>query len=520
MDALALARAVARNNGARYYAPAGSNALSNEWASDLAEAVRSGRPFAARVRDGFLATDADSAELGHRTRQLFEELRRAGTFPVLVASGREGHRHLFVWLGPRLDAWAARARELGLDVRTWIRPPLTPHRLGLPVRLIDPSEPDQALAALRRPRRPLKGHTWERLRGGVPEGEDRSAAIQSVALAAFNAGWTFGQFRSAILDPANRLGEKVRAMESSDQDRWLGRTWEAARERYLSHPGSPSETSSAAVRRFTAAAETAAFEGRYGGLRKSLLGIAAIAARAGKLEVTFSDRQAAEAAGLDVKTFKKHRPRLEAEGWVERIETGRGRRASAYQLRVPVSHRAPTNHIPSKGGRVTNGGSLGHDAFRRSGTAGPAVLRMLDVSRPQGAAGIAAAIRVGRSTVHRWLRLLEGVGLACQERGGWVLVSDDEAAILAGLDALAEVRGTSGTARRQRARHGFERWVHRETRKVGARWVLTSTGEVFDSYAALRRHYDGVSRGVDPGVEGRVERTEVSSSEPAARSAA
>jgi hypothetical protein len=85
-----------------------------------------------------------------------------GLHPVLVESGQPGHLHLFC----RITDPAARtrylnlARQRGIDVRQGhnrIRPPLSPHRNGLPVRLLTPEDPQQALAALAPERRAAGG---------------------------------------------------------------------------------------------------------------------------------------------------------------------------------------------------------------------------------------------------------------------------------------------------------------------------------------------------------------------------
>ena len=78
--------------------------------------------------------DAPSAR--RRSPRLADAIRLAGVRPVIVDSGRSGHRHLFCRL-PNLVSrryFAHYARVLKLDVRASIRPPGSPHRLSLPVK--------------------------------------------------------------------------------------------------------------------------------------------------------------------------------------------------------------------------------------------------------------------------------------------------------------------------------------------------------------------------------------------------
>jgi hypothetical protein len=103
-------------------------------------------------------------------------LRVAGESPVLVASGREGHRHLFCRCD--LAHWTKQAREIGIPagaLRAVIRPPLAPHRLGLPVALLEPTDPIEALIGLapqgdesasKRIRRGLSPRMYQLLREG------------------------------------------------------------------------------------------------------------------------------------------------------------------------------------------------------------------------------------------------------------------------------------------------------------------------------------------------------------------
>jgi len=135
-------------------------------------AATSGRAYAIQVAFDMFAVDDDAHSAALDV--LVAEIRATAARPVLVASGREGHRHLFARDALR-QRWIARARELGLPdaaIRidhNLIRPPLAPHRLGLPVRLLDPTDPVEALVALaprgERPRR-LSRRMYALLRDG------------------------------------------------------------------------------------------------------------------------------------------------------------------------------------------------------------------------------------------------------------------------------------------------------------------------------------------------------------------
>jgi hypothetical protein len=78
----------------------------------IREAVRRGVSFCVEVRDDLLALDLDDIAMTRALERLAAELREAGHVPVLGASGRPGHRHLFVRVRDR-ERWITRAKELG-----------------------------------------------------------------------------------------------------------------------------------------------------------------------------------------------------------------------------------------------------------------------------------------------------------------------------------------------------------------------------------------------------------------------
>ncbi|MBA2773675.1 MAG: hypothetical protein H0U36_06475 [Nocardioidaceae bacterium] len=116
----------------------------------VTDAVRDGVCFYVLARPGMLVGDFDRADATDAAQELTAFLRRFEFLPVLVASGQSGHRHVFCKVPAHLWPRArSRAHQLGADVRVSIRPPLTPHRQRLPVMLLHPTDPMQAVWALR-----------------------------------------------------------------------------------------------------------------------------------------------------------------------------------------------------------------------------------------------------------------------------------------------------------------------------------------------------------------------------------
>lgn len=165
---LAFAQAIARPGGKALLIDEHNKAV--RWVS-LEAAAENGMAFAVDVANDIVAIDADHPGREPDVIHLAELVERDGCSPVLVNSGRPGHLHLFARVGdpkPR-DRYKRRARALRLDVRQTIRPPLAPHRLGLPVSLRSPADPAAALAALaphHRAARPLAPKWMDLLRTG------------------------------------------------------------------------------------------------------------------------------------------------------------------------------------------------------------------------------------------------------------------------------------------------------------------------------------------------------------------
>src|SRR5262249_36788697 len=135
--------------------------------------------------------------------------------------------------------YRATASAIGLDVRKTIRPPLSPHRLGLPVRLRAPEDPAEALNALcTATLRPLSSEMTALLRDGdfTRHGgyRSRSETILGIALAAVNAGWIEHEFFEALMDPEPRAGDKIRGRR--DRRAYVARCWKKATEKSAASP--------------------------------------------------------------------------------------------------------------------------------------------------------------------------------------------------------------------------------------------------------------------------------------------
>ncbi len=117
--------------------------------ASLGEAVATQAAYFGQVRSEILAIDFDDDDAMAHTMQTYAALLWMGYLSVVVTSGRDDHAHLFCRVsGPDRERVVRAAKLKPIQVRSTIRPPLTPHRWGMETSLVLPSDPDEAIARL------------------------------------------------------------------------------------------------------------------------------------------------------------------------------------------------------------------------------------------------------------------------------------------------------------------------------------------------------------------------------------
>jgi hypothetical protein len=497
----AFARAIVRPGGnALLLRPDNSR---DRWVS-IREAVHSGRAFTVEVDQDILAIDADSEELGRAAEALAADLRAAGHHPVLLASGQPGRRHVFVRISDPdvLANFRSRATSQGLDVRTSIRPPLAPHRLGLEAKLLEPSDPQEALPALQTQRRvqperrrSLKPDMAILLALGDRDGRypSRSHMIQALATAAVNAGWSESEFSEALLGPSNEAGAKVRAMNLWDQKRYISRSWEVAKRFVMAHPAVRDRAAAQdAIRGIGEMIQSTKWPGRGGATELTILKAhIEIALETSKLTYHADVRTLADKAGVVASTASRVNWRLVDAGWLKAPQTPQKKgEAHIWTLAAPngVLRNTPIsspevagglhgNTQDSRGGVRTSDAesprpdaNRNHDVFRWGGGLGKSTQRVFDGLDPKDPAQVddlAESLRMSKPIVRRYLRRLEGHDLAEDTDTGWLRGPRS-------LDEVAAELGMAGRGSQQRLRHGDDRAKYRqedERAKGQSRWM-------------------------------------------------
>lgn len=474
----------------------------------LTDALRRGDAFAVDVDEDVVAVDVDLPEHDEGTDLLIETARLRGLVPVVCASGRSGHRHVFIRAGGNEGKQLrSLAQALGLDVRRFIRPPLSPHRAGEPVSLLEPASPAAALDALRPPphrsprpaptgsqtapgagnvrgiaggdgvlgaagraeptERDLSAATLERLRSGDPRYATRSELVMAVMVGMVNAGKTSAWAWQAFLDPRHRAGHKIRQIADERgmgaAHVWFDRSWvEACRFVAERPPESSSADRLVDIVAVNDEADLYRWPGQAGSSsRKVLAAMVDIACGARSSVFSASDRQIAERAGLGRTATSRAVTRLAEGGWVERLRPGRGTRASTWSLCLNGERNGDLRDARSCAEATCSGGvslAVDHDLWRHRGLGGGGwrVARAVAGTGEANAATVAETTGMNTGSVRRILNRLEASGVVERvDDGYWRIDTTADA------EVVAELVGTAGAGERARTEHARQRAAYR-----------------------------------------------------------
>ena len=489
----AFAFAISMDGKAMLYADGGTNAGLGVWAS-LAHALGSRRPFFVRLTPAILAVDGDDASTAPLALMtLAVELEQAGEQPVVCASGGElGRGHLFARIEDPviLEAFKARAKALGLDVRQCIRPPMAPHRSGGHSTLCHPSTVMQALGCLAPRvaggRKELPPWATALLRTGRTSRRTyrtASEAALAITTAARRCGWSEREIAGALLHPVHRGGVHLQRIHrergKGASDRVVGRMVARADQFLRERPAMVNANSPAvrdarrSVQWLRELAAGMAWSGRGGATDRAVLEQHLEAAhRTGSLDYGLSDRLVAEGANITRRAVVKVHRRLEAAGWLTRTSTGVGRTAGTFTVQAPQTALSFTITLRSPPPALRDGsgereGRRTPDAFawahRRRCGLGLSTLRVFSLLGEQAveATRLALSLTMRAQQVRRHLLRLEKRGLAARVRGAWIRGDGD-------LEAVAGELGVAGCRTGRQTEHRGERSLYQAGRALAA----------------------------------------------------
>ncbi len=434
---------------------------------DLSTAVHSRAAFFVRVHPEILAIDMDDPEAQGELDRVELVLHMYAIQPVLVASGQPDRRHLFARVpDPSLmQRIADQAKTSRLDVRTFIRPPLTPHRSGTAAALLEPGSVGEATAVLASAecRPPLSAGILDLIADGDNHGRYASGSemVQGIALGAVNAGWDYEDFLEVLTDTRTAAGHYVieNRMRGTrgGADEWLRRSWGKALVRAKDRPARPQQIL-AEIRAFQAWAQHTQWTGRTASTDQmvylALLTKAEIAGRTHRFDC--SEREVELETSLARNTVRKSFRRLEERQLIRRVR--QGERACRPPGRC-VHQMTHISHTPNLGRYV------GHVSPRRktcSATA-PASERRNSGSikrwsaQPLTEKDLAEQFAMSPRSIHGHVSTLKAFALITQEPSGeW------SARPIVDVSLLEREIGVYGRGEAQRARISRERIAHRE----------------------------------------------------------
>jgi hypothetical protein len=505
------------------------------WASP-ATAVGSGRAWFGYVAGDVLAWDLDDMVTAAAGEVLADELAGEGVPFVLAASGRPGHRHLWAVVVDDVDRawWTRRADELGLpSPRPTMRPPGSPHRLGLATPIFRPTGEDLVqlpgrIAAARRvatgEREPLRWRTllatgqWHR--GYRSDRSDRTKVFL-ICVHAIREGLDRDQVAALLAEPAHAgaaaFHRRLERHGKSQADEWLARyVWPVAVAAVESRRSvGDVDEARAAVDERRAWHASLDWSGQAGETDRRVLGaLTWLGWAQGSLYPQVSHRQLAEWSGVSRRTVGTSVKRLRLRGAIEVQRLGRGRNelhddaagdeppvlrehadATTWYLLPPprgFSPRAVRPPATHEGGANPRARSLPRRDLFRGGRQGltlsaEPVLDALVEHGPLTVDQILEHVPRNRNHLrHRILGQLKTHGLVYRNTDGcWHAVEDLDDR----LAQLADELGVAGRTEALKAQHQAEREKYLEHRAACRDRRMARQKAARDAWTA-RRHED------------------------------
>ena len=455
----------------------------------LHRAVVAAVAYYVEVAEHILAADFDKTDAEQAASLLAIVLRLRGVPAVRLASGQRGRRHVFAFV-PRAD-WMSElksfAKQLGADVRSHIRPPLSPHRLQgeseVRVSLLAPNSPQEALRALTT--RGLADHISDQMWRKIVSGQGRGYAstsefVRAAAVAVLNLGWRLEAFMELLTAEGTALAE---AYGDRAERRGLDATQEWVRQQIW--PGaeklvreSPAKGRDEAVRlaAMRVWALSRSWPGRRGpGTQAVLLALIDKASLTGRFEFNASLRELADLSGISgLQTVRRGLAALQDAGVLrdgDPRELDRDESCPAYRRSSPrrlVWLQEMETFLDQAATDIATEEALAHDVWRNRVGLGKSAQRLYRAltTTPGTPAELAGLLGVTVRTVRRQLKSLQLNGLAaCRSDGSWRHVEMD-------LDVLASEIGAQGRGERQRQKHAQQRAGYDHVMENGIRAII------------------------------------------------
>lgn len=452
----------------------------------IRDAVASGRAFAVEPCAHMLAIDLDDEADRSWASAVRSALASQGCQFVEVASGREGHGHLWVLLPPGWSYEHAKAQMkagAGDPPNSWTqvrrnatRPPLSPHRLGGASTIVSPG-PAESLRLFRqhRPAESIPTLARDILVLSHPPALKRrrdrvlrGPSIYSAALAMVNARCNFETFHRLLVENKNEVTSRYHQESSEARRAYAERVWEAACKRVREHPAA--EQRRVELTALRDSIQSIPFAPRTASNDRTVLrALVDLGLKAATFEVNASIRQLSSLTGLSTGGVQASLRRLLDLDYIRSIRQPSRAATDAGCYALSRSLPTETRHLehiwPSLWGPMAicaEDASFLTDIFTNGTGLGLSVRDtwMSLTNTPTKTADIKSARGddLSTDTIRRHLNRLHEVGLAGRKGHRWWRIDPTPEEV----ERLASMLGVRGKTNRRSARYEREQMEFRK----------------------------------------------------------
>ena len=302
---------------------------------------------------------------------------------------------------------------------------------------------------------PSYGIGWNKfkiLTGDTSGYPSRSEADAALVLTCVKNGWDYDRILHLYLTHAT-MGTKFREKGTKGED-YLYLTYKSALEHYKTHRRPIDKM----FDEWVAALPSLEFNTRTQSTDRAVFGVVLqIARRTGKRELTLSQREVGELAGVDGSTAGRALQRI---SYLEKVAPAAFNKGATYRIKM-VSHIAPFLHISSLDEGLKQF-ETNHDVWRTSGFGKNGLQLVKTMGRETGqrrsVADWGKLAGLSRSTADRKLKHMHDKGLISKEGSTYFL---DSVPTKEKLDEITLRLVSNGEGDRQKRRHASERRAYR-----------------------------------------------------------
>tara|TARA_Y100001963_G_scaffold141157_1_gene209025 strand:+ start:1402 stop:2910 length:1509 start_codon:yes stop_codon:yes gene_type:complete len=405
--------------------------------SSIDKAVDRKVSFAVKPKPLMFVLDFDEEEKLDIFNSYVEKIIKLGYDPIVSESGTPGHRHLICRADNKDEYETLCSISLSCGIgdsirKNFIRPPGSPHRKGLPVRIVSHERAIDVLSALGSVSSGLNLPESLHLKISEARGlgsvyKSGSELTQSIVNQCYMNGIGVGEIYELLRDNSNKGGDalrsRIKSKGSASAMRWLNLSYEKARNYKAS-----SDRALGDIIEIENYISRLAFKGKAGLTdRDVMIAHLSVARKAVSLRYKTSIRVIANIANIgSLMTVRKSQSRLEERGYLKKTSKSKRGTPSSWEITCNAS-----DTINTMGGCETNVSFARHrrsEAFAWSlrgvkglGKAGVPVLDVLALEGNLGASAVANKTGLSRQTVYRVLRRLEAAGVVMKRGGLWCI---------------------------------------------------------------------------------------------------